>query len=64
MASAAQKRALLKYEKVHAGEFKRVQLKFKRNLDNKCIICKLESVPSAQAYIKELILKDIEKAGG
>ena len=63
MASEAQRRALLKYQKEHKDEFKRVHLKFKRNTENAAIIFRLETVGNVQAYIKNLILEDIKKNG-
>ena len=57
--SAAQHKAQLKYDRNSADKFKKYGIKL--NADNdKDIIEKLNSVPSIQGYIKELIRKDIQ----
>ncbi len=56
----AQKRAQLKYRKKYSKTQKKVQLELNKDKDSD-IIEKLETVPSKQGYIKNLIRSDISK---
>ena len=55
--SEAQKRAQKKYDKANKDKYRMVHLKLNRETDAE-IIEKLESVPSIQGYIKDLIRAD------
>lgn len=56
MATAAQNRAVEKYNKAHTKQFV-VRLNLKTDAD---IIAKLESVPNKAGYIKQLIRQDLK----
>lgn len=56
MTTEAQKRAVMKYDKIHTK-----QIKLKLNLEtDKDIIDRLNEVDNKQGYIKDLIRKDIK----
>lgn len=57
MASEAQKKATLKYDSQMTTQVK-MKLNVKTDAD---ILAKLDSVPSKQTYIKQLIRADINK---
>ena len=58
MASEAQKRAQKKYDEANRKNWRIVNIKLNRITDAE-IIEKLESVPSIQGYIKDLIRADL-----
>ena len=57
MTTESQKRAKIKHAKKNV---KQISLKLNINTD-KAILAKLNSLKNRQGYIKELILKDIQK---
>ena len=58
MASEAQRRAQKKYDEPNRKNWRIVNIKLNRITDSE-IIEKLESVPSIQGYIKDLIRADL-----
>lgn len=58
MTTEAQKRAQKKYDEANKDKFRMIHLKLNRETDAE-IIEKLESVPSIQGYIKDLIRADL-----
>ena len=58
MASEAQRRAQKKYDEANRKNWRIVNIKLNRITDSE-IIEKLESVPSIQGYIKDLIRADL-----
>ena len=58
MASEAQRRAQKKYDEANRKNWRIVNIKLNRITDAE-IIEKLESVPSIQGYIKDLIRADL-----
>ena len=64
MKTEAQKRAQAKYDLAHKEEFKTYFLKYGLNdPKNQKIVEKLSKVENKQAYIRDLILEDINKNG-
>jgi hypothetical protein len=57
--SESQLRAQKKYDAAHKDQYKTYNLKFHRKNDAE-VIFRLDTVPNKIAYIRELILKDIE----
>lgn len=59
----AQKRAQKKYDEANKDKWRMVHLKLNKETD-KGIITRLEESGNIQGYIKNLILKDIERTEG
>lgn len=58
----AEKRAQRKYDTEHKYQFKSIHLKY-NVLNDADILAKLDAVENKQDYVRQLILKDIEKDG-
>ena len=62
MKTDAEKRAQAKYDQEHKEQFKVYSLKYGlTDEDNRKIVAKLDSVENRQAYIRSLILADIQR---
>ena len=59
----AQKRAQKKYDEANKNKWRMVHLKLNKETDKE-IINRLEESGNIQGYIKNLILKDIERTEG